>query len=112
MTSRKLTVYVDDSVRQFLKETATDAESISRVVNDALESYMSVTLVKDLTSPGPARKEWKNFPSLSEVERRRPKSRKGEALTSAEVIADQRRDRHARVSSELRMVTATLSPRD
>ena len=90
MTS-KLTVYIDDSVRQFLKESA-GTESISKLVNDALESYMSATLVKDLTPPG-KKKTW-NFPSLSEVERRRPRSRS----SSTEIISNQRRSRNARLS--------------
>ena len=91
MTS-KLTVYIDDSTKQFLKESI-ESESISKVVNDALESYMSASLVKDLI---PLKsKEW-SFPSLSEVEKRRPKSK---GLSSAtEIITNQRRGRNARLS--------------
>ena len=95
MTS-KLTVYIDDSVRQFLKESAADSESISKIVNDALESYMSATLVKDLTLPASSRRKQLNFPSLSEVEKRRPSSK---GLRSAtEIITSQRRGRNARLS--------------
>ncbi len=93
MTS-KLTVYIDDSIRRFLKESG-ESESISKLVNDALESYMSATIVKDLVPPGTKKKEW-NFPSLSEVEKRRPKS-KG-LLSAAEIMASQRRGRNARLS--------------
>ena len=93
MTS-KLTVYINDSIRQFLKESA-GSESISKLVNDALESYMSATLVKDLAPPSSKKKDW-NFPSLSEVEKRRPRS-KG-VLSSTEIIASQRRGRNARLS--------------
>ena len=96
MTS-KLTVYVDDSVRKFLKESAV-SESISKIVSDALESYLSSTIVRDLIPPTSSkRKEW-NFPSLSEVENRRPSSK---GLVSAEeIIATQRRGRNARLSRQ------------
>lgn len=95
MTS-KLTVYIADSVRQFLKEESADTESISKVVNDALESYMSATLVKDLAPPTSPRRKESGFPSLSEVEKRRPDS-KG-LVSSTEIIAGQRRSRNARLS--------------
>ena len=94
MTS-KLTVYIDDSMRQFLKESA-DTESISKVVNDALESYLSAALVKDLAPPTSPRRKESGFPSLSEVEKRRPHS-KG-LVSSTEIIAGQRRGRNARLS--------------
>lgn len=87
----KLTVYVSDSVRQFLNEAA-GGESISKLVNDALESYMAATFVRDLEPPG--QKIRTNFPSLAEVERRRPKVEG----SSAEIIANQRRGRNARLS--------------
>ncbi len=86
MTS-KLTVYVDDSTRQLLRDS-TGGKSLSAIVNDALESYMSASLVRDLSS-----KE-DEFPSLSEVTRRRPKARG----SSVEIIASQRRGRNARLS--------------
>jgi hypothetical protein len=90
MTS-KLTVYIDDSVRQLLKESA-GTESISKFVSDALESYMSAILVRDLVPPN--NKTNRSFPSLSEVEKRRPKAQG----SSAEIIASQRRGRNARLS--------------
>jgi hypothetical protein len=96
MTS-KLTVYIDDSVRQLLKESAGSEESISKLVNDALESYMSASLVKELFPPHRGKKkEELGFPSLSEVEKRRPRS-KGLA-SAAEIIANQRRRRNASLS--------------
>lgn len=90
----KLTVYIDNSIRQFLKESD-ESENISKLVNDALESYMSATLVRELVPPGRKKGEW-SFPSLSEVEKRRPKSK---GLTSAEeIIASQRRVRNESLS--------------
>jgi len=86
MTS-KLTVYIDDSIRKSLKDSA-GTGSLSELVNDALESYMSTSLVRDLSS-----KE-DELPSLSEVTRRRPKARG----SSAEIIASQRRGRNAGLS--------------
>ncbi len=85
MTS-KLTVYVDDSLKQFLKESAGN-ESVSKLVNDAPESYMSEAFVRNLTPPD--KKKNRNLPSLSEVKKRRPRA-KG---SSAEIIASQRRGR-------------------
>ena len=89
MTS-KLTVYVDESVKRLLKESAGDRK-LSEIVNDALESYMSSTLVRDLY---PTLKKDAEFPSLSEVVRRRPRA----LGSSAEIIASQRRGRGARIS--------------
>jgi hypothetical protein len=87
----KLTVYIDDSLRQFLKESAGNG-SVSKLVSDALESYMSEAFVRDLKPPDD--KKDRNFPSLSEVKKRRPRA-KG---SSAEIIASQRRSRNARLS--------------
>ena len=86
MTS-KLTVYVDDSTRQLLRDSA-GRKSLSAIVNDALESYMSASLVRDLSS-----KE-DEFPSLSEVTKRRPRAHG----SSVEIIASQRRGRNASLS--------------
>ncbi len=92
MTS-KLTVYVDDWVRRSLKESA-GPQSISKLVNDALESYLSATLVRDLGPPSRNKTSTRGFPSISEVKRRRPRA-KG---SSAEIITSQRRGRNARLS--------------
>ncbi|HXQ93170.1 MAG TPA: hypothetical protein VN739_09215 [Nitrososphaerales archaeon] len=89
MTS-KLTVYVDDSVRKSLRESAR-GKKISQIVNDALESYLSSTLVRDLSFPDKGDNE---FPSLSEVVKKRPRVRG----SSAGIIASQRRGRSARLS--------------
>ena len=89
MTS-KLTVYIDDSVRQILKDSAGE-KSFSELVNDALESYLSASLVGDLSPLG---KNGNELPSLSEVARRRPRV----TGSSSEIISSQRRDRNARVS--------------
>jgi hypothetical protein len=91
MTS-KLTVYIDESIRQLLKESAGE-ESYSKIVNDALESYISGALVKDLSPPKKKKGEM-TYPSLSEVVKRRPKARG----SSAEIISSQRRGRNARLS--------------
>jgi len=85
MTS-KLTVYVDDSIRQLLRDS-TGTRSLSEIVNDALESYMSASLVRDLSSK-------EEFPSLSDVVKKRPRARG----SSADIIASQRRGRSARLS--------------
>jgi hypothetical protein len=92
MTS-KLTVYVEDSVKQSLKESAGE-KKLSKIVNEALVSYMSATLVRSLSPP-----DSKNdivFPSLSEVTTRRPRARG----SSTEIIASQRRGRSARLSRQ------------
>jgi hypothetical protein len=90
MTS-KLTVYVDDSVRKLLNDSL-GGRSLSEVVNDALESYVSAIFVRDLSFP--SKKAEAGFPSLSEVVRRRPKVRG----SSTEIIGSQRRGRNARLS--------------
>lgn len=87
MTS-KLTVYIDDSTRRMLKDSG---ESLSKLVNDAIESYMSQGLVEGLSLPT---REAVALPSLSEVVRKRPKARG----SSTEIIASQRRGRNARLS--------------
>jgi hypothetical protein len=92
MTS-KLTVYIDESIRQLLKESAGE-ESYSKIVNDALESYISGALVKDLSPPKEKTKGEMSYPSLSEVVKRRPKAEG----SSAEIISSQRRGRNARLS--------------
>jgi len=81
----KLTVYVDDSVMKSLREFAS-GKKISKIVNDALESYLSSTLVRDLSFPDSSDIR---FPSLSEVVKKRPKARG----SSAGIIASQRRRR-------------------
>ena len=88
MTS-KLTVYIDESLRRLLKDSA-GTQSLSELVNDALESYISAGLVRDL----PSDTKNQGFPSLSEVVKRRPKAHG----SSAEIIASQRRGRNARLS--------------
>jgi hypothetical protein len=87
----KLTVYIDDSIRQSLKKEAAGSESISKLVNDALESYLSATLLRDLSLPDLTNDE---YPSLSEVERKRPKARG----SSDRIISNQRRGRDDRLS--------------
>jgi hypothetical protein len=89
MTS-KLTVYVDDSIRQMLKNSA-GTRSLSEIVNEALESYMSSGLIREMPVSG---EKAAGFPSLSEVTRKRP-SAKG---SSVEIIASQRRGRNASLS--------------
>ena len=89
MTS-KLTIYIDESTRQLLKES--NEGSYSKIVNDALESYISAGLVKDLSPPN--KKKDASFPSLSEGVKRRPKARG----SSTQIISSQRRERNARVS--------------
>ena len=90
MTS-KLTVYIDDSLRKLLKDAA-DTKSLSQLVNEALESYISASLVKDM----PSDKSNKGLPSLSEVVKKRPKARG----SSAGIIANQRRGRNDRLSRQ------------
>ncbi|MDA4111989.1 MAG: hypothetical protein OK439_05580 [Thaumarchaeota archaeon] len=85
----KLTVYIDDSLMKLLKDE-TETMSLSQVVNDALESYFSVSLVRDL----PSSKNNGRLPLLSEVIKKRPKSRS----PSAWIIANQRRGRKDRLS--------------
>jgi hypothetical protein len=88
----KLTVYIDDSIRQLLSE-ARGTESISKLVSEAIESYVSSAQAKDLTVPG-GEEENQDFPSLSEVERMRPSARG----SSASIITRQRRSRNASIS--------------
>ena len=95
MTS-KLTVYIDDSTKKLLKDY-TGEESLSRLVNDAIESYMSAIIVRDLEAPTTTTtKEAMSFPSVSEVEKERPRAQG----SSTEIIAGQRRSRNARLSRQ------------
>ena len=93
MTS-KLTIYVDDSIRQKLNEAAID-RSISDIVNDALESYLVSSMIGDLFPFMEGQEALSDeLPSISEVKRRRPKV-KG---SSSEILASQRRGRNDRIS--------------
>jgi hypothetical protein len=88
----KLTIYVDESLKRLIKETSGDRK-ISAVVSDALESYVSTGSIRDLKLPDQAGRRWE-MPSLSEVKSKRPKANG----SSAEIIADQRRERRAHIS--------------
>jgi hypothetical protein len=88
MTS-KLTVYIEDSTRELLSEYRGE-ETLSQLVNDALESYLPGSLVEGLVSPRGST----TYPSLQEVVKRRPKA-KG---SSAEIVTAQRKGRSSRLS--------------
>ena len=80
-------VYGVDSILQFLRDLA-GTRSLGELVNDALESYVSTNLVRDLSS-----KE-DELTSLSEVARKRPKPHG----SSVEIIASRRRGHNSRLS--------------
>jgi hypothetical protein len=103
MTS-KLTVYIEDSVKRQLKEEANGSKSLSELVNDALESYLSAQLINDFATPYASNeKKGKRhlarfeLPSLSEVKKRRPRI-SSTSPSSAEIISELRSDRIARIS--------------
>ena len=87
----KLTVYIDESLKQTIKENYGNRK-ISDLVSDALESYVAAGLIGDLNLP--TKISGSELPSLSEVKRKRPKA----IGSSAEIIASQRRGRNARLS--------------
>ena len=87
----KLTVYIDESLKQTIKENSGNRK-ISDLVSDALESYVAASLIGDLNLP--TKISSSELPSLSEVKRKRPKA----IGSSAEIIASQRRGRNARLS--------------